>query len=624
MSLVDVSLPIAPRKDPLEQQVEHLLIQVPKKLLRQPVISSKKQRNLAVVARRASITGQSCVGTISEHRQKRCFKNSRVDKATLDLKRRWDQHNALLASKQQDTAERIREKKTTIKERQEKLNQTQEQLKRGYEAAALAFRAGKALDGLKVTRGGKIKNALKKGTVSDAAAVECTYWSGIGVKCCQMDLESKKLYQLRRESARLDQEVEDIEKAPEIESEEVLRLRNERAEVLVQIREQAEKVQEIERELSIGTLNTLTEEGSQCAESMQKIIKDGFQACVSVKSMVTGIGLVGSLLTFAISLDTIMSNGNSIGQMEADARALQSLLDSPNGRTDLSAVLINNMYTLKLDHLNCSIRMLREEAKSAVATLVSSTLSAGKFSVGLIALATSTILAAPGLNITAVTLAALTSVGLKGLKLYNALKYDKEGVKLDVQIAEESAKIVASSGEFYANAIEFDALRAEIDSLMPLESDIKSSIRLVRSCKAGFKGDPEAEEFYEALEDELQEDLLPISEKKLESQMQYDLLQGELYNMSLHLDQVTLYKRRLQDDRSMEALAAEFSKAIKKGDIVGQYKLFKEVLSDENVRLDFVDFLSREDIPVTSEELIFESVLTFIRNDKHMPRSLRP
>lgn len=627
MSIIDVSLSLPiehPRKDALEEQMQQLLIHTPKKtLFGQRIFSVKRQRNLAVMAKRISQTGKRCVISVSQHRQKRYFANSVIKNDTLELKRGIERHEALRSSKQEESLKKINGEKKTFNERKKKLDQMQTCLKSGYDTAVVAFRASKKLDGLKVTRNRKFKKVLKKGVVADSMAVELTYWSGIGAKCCQMDLEAEKLSQLRRELIKLDKEIESLEINAQREEKELIRFRNERAEILAHIGEQSVKVQEIEKDLTIGTLNTLTIEGSECAESIQKIIKEGMHACISVKSMVTGFGLVGSLLTFASSLDTIVSNGNSVIKMENDSRAIQSFLESPTGRNDLSSVLINNMYSLKLNHLNRSIRILREEARSAAATLISSTLSAGKFSVALAALAASTVLAAPGLNITAFTLAALTSVGLKGLKLFNALKHDREGVKLDVQIAEESALILTSSGEFYANAIEFDAIRSEIDSIMLLEADIKGSIQLMRTCKSVFKGESEAKEFYELIEDEIQKELLPVSQKKLEYQVKYELLQGELYRISLQLDQITVYKRRLQDDRSMEALALEFTSTIKKGDIVSQYKLFKEILKNETTKLDFINFLSREDIPVVSEDLIFESILAFIRNDKQMPRSLR-
>lgn len=627
MSSLDVSLSLPaeyPRKDALEEQVERLVIYAPRRtLFGRRIISAQRQQKLALVVLSASYKGRRCAISFSEHRQRHYFSNSKVEKGTLDLKRGMERHEALIKSKQQDIADRICETKKTFTERQEELNQAQKYLKSGYDKAVVAFRAGEKLDRLKITKNRKYQKVVKKSTVSGASAVEGAFWSNIGVKCRLMDLESEKLYLLRGEAVILEKAIETLEKGAHSDTQEIVRLRNDRAEILAQIQNQTKSIDEIERDLTIETLNTLTEEGSECAESIQKIIKDGLQVCVSVKSMVTGIGLVGSLLAFGVSLDTIISNGKSVEQMEANARALRSLLNDPVEKTSIATVLVNNMYMLKLDHLNRSIGILREEAKSAVATLVSSTLSAGKFSVALAALAASAVLAAPGLNITAITIAALTSVGLKGLKLFNAIKYDREGVKLDVQIAEESAKLVTSSGEFYSNAVEFDAIRAEIDLLMGLEADVKGAIREIRTCMANFRGDDEAEEFYESLEDELQNELLPISQKKLEYQMKYDLLQGELYKISMNLDLVTVYKRRLQEDRSMEAIAAEFSRTIKKRDIVGQYRLFKEVLSNQNARFEFLEFLSREDIPVSSEDLIFESVLTFIRNDKHMPRSLK-
>ena len=90
--------------------------------------------------------------------------------------------------------------------------------------------------------------------------------------------------------------------------------------------------------------------------------------------------------------------------------------------------------------------------------------------------------------------------------------------------------------------------------------------------------------------------------------------------MNQDLDQTTSRKRELQECRSMESLALEFS-SIKVKDIIKYKEMFDKILQEKDTKEEFLNFLNQAEIPITRSDLIFPSVLTFIRDDQQMPRN---
>jgi hypothetical protein len=619
---------VHPKKDQLESTVEKLVLHFPKNgICGHLAMSRDQQQGFAVFVAKVCQVGQRAIEFVTNSRREKLFPDVEVNEGGLDLSKGIDIEAALRTNQQKQLLKQL--EKESVKpeslsdfflDKKGSFDKVTNYLNLGFTLAKKSLDAGEKLDMLNLEESPEFKKFGENLAMTKAANNELKHWVNLGMKCCQIDQESGKLLLLEGKIKELKEQIETSGKQNGEGA--TIQLKNELNQLVLQFNEQKAKVDGMQEDLILNTLKSVTKKGADYAESIAKTLALGSEATVMAGSFVTSLTLVGGLVTLAESINTMVSAGSSIEQIRKNQDALTSFLEIPKPKIELQDVLINNMYKMKQDHLKKSEEILKSQAIFAAANLVSASLQTGKFGVALVALISSTVVATPGLNVAAATIATLTATGLKGAELYNKVKYDREGVKLDVQIVEESAQILARSGAFYSEALVFNEVRSELEALRFKEIDVKGAIEACEKQRIMAPRDSDQEELFKTLESGFLDELAPILKKKFELQEKYDILQERLYEMSLDLDRVTSKKQVFQAGRKMENLAQEFSKKIKKDDVVSQHKLFKDVLKDEEVREAFLNFISSEEIPFTSEDLVFESMLAFIRNDKQMPKSL--
>lgn len=460
--------------------------------------------------------------------------------------------------------------------------------------------------------------------------VEFDYWVNMAILCLSSDLEEAKLNQLREKVTEKKQE---LKQAKTSKNASVAILKNELNQLEELTKAQQKKVDSIQHNKALGALSALTNRGSKYTSAIKEFLDIGSTAFMTLESLsstlLTGAGAI-SLIT---SINTLFTHIDKIEDLKQKIELLDTfqkeLLETPNTHDILTNNLISNMLSMKKQHLTHSIEISKSETAFAALNALSATVSVGKLGIALTAALSSTVIMTPGLNVAAAVIATVTVTGIKGKKLYNMLKHDMPGVKLDVQIQEKSAQIYTAAGKFYAEAIRFDALRKECEAIVFKEMELKGSIQTIRDSLTGglekaarqelHEPKEEVEEFYMHIRDGLETELAPISVRKLETQGDYELLQEKLYQMSIALDQIVSRKSELHADRSLETMSHEFQH-MQKSDILVQYQLFQSSLENETVRSEFVEFLGEEAIPVT-EDFIFESALRFVRDDRVLPKS---
>lgn len=442
----------------------------------------------------------------------------------------------------------------------------------------------------------------------DSVREDFVFYVKLSIECVQLDLEIEMLENVRakiiEKKAKISRAREKEKKALKIELNQLRLLE----------KTQKKKVEGMQDALSLKGLNALVSEGTKYVEAISTLMKTGSTARSILGHMTKQLALLGSLLNFTTAVGKMIRLGKTIHEAGKKIDLLKNEQKAiPDHLNPLTKLLINNAYSFKIMHMERSKILLKAEAAFSMLRAIIASVELSQASIACIAILCGVVIATPGLNTASVVLGILIVVGIKSIEVLYKMKHDRTGTKLELQQNEESMKIFALSGQFHTKTREYQKVRLELEVALNEEAQMTALMKEFYK-----KADEYSHSQFEAIEAYWMAQLTALVDKRSELNKKHEEFHNELYMMSLELDATISQKNVLKDHRSMETLAQEFR--IQKSDLLGMAGLFQETLKEsEEVREEFIEFLTSKGIAITSEEDIFASVLRFIRADEEMP-----
>lgn len=431
-----------------------------------------------------------------------------------------------------------------------------------------------------------------------------TFFVNLSIQCVQLDRDTENLAHIEAKIAekQANQDVEGVQNKKSKKTQmELNRLR-------LQVKELKIKIDNERKELPLSALKKLAEKGSSYSEAISRLMKTSSSARAFLGNMAKHLLLVGGIFNFTSAMSHLIEIGKNIFETEKKIDVLKKKQPKiPNNLNPTTKLLINNVFSFKIMHLEKSkIRLKTEAAFSMLRALVAS-VELTEVSIACFAILCGVVIATPGLNTATMVLGILLVVGIKSVEIISKLKH-KEEMRLELQNTEESARIFTLSGQFHTKTDEFQKLQVDLGDITREEAEINALIKELYE-----KQDAYSREQFEAIQLYLALQLNPIVNKRNVINNKYSELHSELYMMSLELDAIIAKKNIVQDHHSIELLAQEFK--IQQADLLRMKGMFKNALESEEIKKEFVDFLTEKGVAITSEDDIFASVLRFIRTD---------
>lgn len=585
------------------------------------LLSSKKQERIfgeghklakVVQTQREKVLSNA---TLTKQEETRQLKKS-IDQ---EAAQRQEQDNALLSESK--SIQKIAIKKFLEKTEGES-SKASEYLNTGFEIINQIIDAGKEIDDLfnkmDITRRPEFEAAWEsiQKTMTEANASKVSidsvkedfiFYVKLSAECVQLDLEIESLENLKK---KIEEKKEEISKA---ESRNKNDLKIELNKLKLQEKTLNKKIEEMQRELSLKGLNLIVSKGTKYVEAVTLLMKTSSTARSLLGKLVKHLTAIGSLVAFKTAVEKMMMCGKKIHETGKKIETLKrEQKEIPAHLDPRTKVLISNAYSFKMMHMERSKVLLKAEAAFSMLRAVIASLDLTKASVACIAILFGVVIATPGLNTASAVLGILIVVGITGIDIFHKMKHDRVGTKLELQQNEESVKIFALSGQFHTKSREFEQLRLAFEEVLREEAEM---IHLLKSLDEKAKSYSPAQ--LEMIVAYWEAQLAPIAERRMKLQKMHDEAYSALYMLSLELDATIDQKNVLKEHRSLETLAQEFR--LQKSDVFGMKNLFEEVLKEESVREEFIEFLTSQEIAITSKEDVFASVLRFIRTDEEMP-----
>lgn len=437
----------------------------------------------------------------------------------------------------------------------------------------------------------------------DSIKQEFSFFVGLSIQCVSLDIEIENLSILKK----LINEQKEALAAAKGKGDETgaLKIAQEIAHLRYQAREVQKKVEELKKNLKLAGLHAVAAQGAKYSTALIRLMKSGSSARAVLSQVVQYLPLIGSALALSIAMKDLVKSGKKIHATERKIKHLEKAKQkTPAQLNDSTKMLINNTLNFKIMHLRKSHARLKTEAAFAMLQAVIASVQLSKASIACLAILCGLVIATPGLNTTALVLGILLVVGIQGVAVFNKIKHERKGMKLQIQHNEETKKIFALSGRFHTKGIAYQQMKEEIGLLSKDERAWRASLKELESKKAEY-----GSKQYKAIEDYLRAHLEPIELLR----KQYEGLENELLEISRELDQLVLTKNQLEAHLSVENLARDFN--LQQSDLLEMEKVFRKTLEDPEVKREFVGFLTEKGVPITSDEDLFASVLRFIRSD---------
>lgn len=430
---------------------------------------------------------------------------------------------------------------------------------------------------------------------------EFSFFVDIGIQYAKLDIAISNMTVLKRAIVNKKAEIEQADG----ESKKALKL--ELTRLRQQERELKKEIDALKENLQFSELNSLVARGVHYTVAISNLVQSGFKTNGLLNNLTKQIAFVGSLITFTSTVRSLVHHGKGIYRAHKNIKALKRVQTKeaqknvPDNLNDINKMLVR----FKLRHLEQSKTRLKKETAFSMLRGIVASMELSAATIACLAVISGMIIATPGLNTTIAVLGAVVFVVITGIEIYHKMKHDRNGMRLDVQGAEESHKTFALSGKFYTKAGEFQELQMQIRELHKAEHEILNKLKQEASGQEDAK--------VQQIEAYYAEQLEPIIAKRMEAAARYNALQSELLVLSKHLDELIAKKEIFKSHRTMETVAQEFG--IQKADLIIMANMFNEALKTPGVKEELIKFLTERGVAITSTEDIFASMLRFMRED---------
>lgn len=436
---------------------------------------------------------------------------------------------------------------------------------------------------------------------------EFSFFVGLSAQCVSLDIEIENLSILKK---LIVEQKNDLAVAKNNGSEtDAFKIKQEIAHLRYQEKGVQRKVKELKKNLKLAGLHAVTLQGAKYSTALIRLMKSGSSARAVLSQVAKYLPLIGSALALSLAIKDLVKSGKKIHATEKKIKDLENAKQkTPAQLNDLTKMLINNTLSYKIMHLNKSHARLKAEAAFAMLRAVVASVQLSQASIACLAIICGVVIATPGLNTTALVLGILLVVGIQGVAVFNKIKHERKGMRLEIQHTEETKKIFALSGRFHTKGIAYQQMKEEIGLLAREEGAWEASLKELESKKGEY---PPKQ--FAAIKGYLEAHLEPIKSLR----KQFENLEEELLLISKELDQLVLTKNQLEAHLGIENLARDFN--LQEFDLLEMEKIFRKTLEESpEVTKEFVRFLTEKGVPITSEEDIFASVLRFIRSDEEV------
>ena len=473
-----------------------------------------------------------------------------------------------------------------------------------------------------ISQDNDLENALGELKLPNEGIASLNYWANLRMNCkktlSKIDQESQKLSDLQTQLESLKSELDQKLKAQEQVPIELQEMYNS---LYFECEAQEAKVEALKEGLAKEAVVSLVSKGGDYLSIVQDNLSKGSESFNAVGSVADQIGIMGALVSLAKSISKMVTVGNSIEQLKKTRAGLESYMEDLDVKNPEDK-LIYKMCFRKIDHLNKSLIILNQQAVSAAANILSSSLKSGQMAAAFAAAASTSIAAVPGLNIAAASLTGIVALGSAGLAVRNKLKHNREGVKLSLHAAQLSAEITVHSSRVFSKGTDLESLKKNIVNSLSVKQQLAENLEAVKNNLGSARLGEKSKVAMQKLEQEFSVLLEKQDQEQEKLSIKYEIQRNELCEMNSKLDQLLIHRDILRRGRDIEKISSEFSELIGTQELTLFNEEFENAFADGDVKQRFIDILRQEGIPIILDDFIFGSVLNFIRNDSVTLKSL--